>query len=77
MSDASQQDWRDLYACARGEKNPERLPKICAQARRAIQDRQIQLATFSHIHDDEIGELEAARRHVWEIEERDGRRDGE
>jgi hypothetical protein len=46
------------------------LPEICARARGAIQARQIQLATFSRIHDDEIGELEAALRHLWEIKEK-------
>jgi hypothetical protein len=51
-------------------KNPERLPEICARARHAIQERQIQLATFSRIHDEEIGELEAALRHPWKIEEK-------
>jgi hypothetical protein len=70
LSDGSHREWRDLYARAQQEKNPERLAEICARARRAIHARQIQLATFRHIHDDEIGELEAALRHLWEIEEK-------
>ena len=61
----------EVYALARQEKD---LPDICARARRAIQERQIQLAIFSRIHDDEIEELEAALRHVWEIEEKNRKR---
>jgi hypothetical protein len=74
LSDTSQEDWRDLYARSQREKNPERLPEICARARRATQARQIPLATFSRIHGDEIGELEAALRHLWEIEEKNRKR---
>lgn len=70
MSDTSHPNWREVYALARQEKDPARIPEICARARRLIQERQIQLATFSRIHDDEIGELEAALRHVWEIGEK-------
>lgn len=73
MSDTSHPSWHEVYALARQEKDPARIPEICARARRTIQDRQIQLATFIHIHDDEIGELEAALRDLWEIEQRNGR----
>jgi hypothetical protein len=38
------------------------------------QDRQLQLATFSRIHDDEIAELETALRHLWELEEKNNNR---
>jgi hypothetical protein len=73
LSDESHHDWRDLYARAQREKNPERLPETCARARRAIQERQIQLATFSRIHDDEITELETALRRLWQIEQKNGK----
>jgi hypothetical protein len=74
LSDASHREWRDLYARAQQEKNPERLAEICARARRAIHARQIQLASFRHIHDDEIGEPEAALRHLWKSKRRTGGR---
>jgi hypothetical protein len=74
LSDTNYPNWREVYALARQEKDPARIPDICARARRAIQERQIQLATFSRIHDEEIGELETALRHVWEIEEKNRKR---
>lgn len=70
MSDTSHLNWREVYALARQEKDPVRLPEICARARRLIQDRQLELATFSRIHDDEITELEAALRHLWIMEKK-------
>jgi hypothetical protein len=70
LSDSSHQSWREVYALAQQEKNPARRQEICRHARRVIQDRQLQLATFSRLHDDEIAELEAALRHLWEIEEK-------
>jgi len=48
--------------------------EVCARARRAIQERQIQLASFSRIHDDEIEELDTALRDVWVIEEKNRKR---
>ena len=74
MSDTSHRNWRELYALARQEKDPARIPDICARARRAIQERQIQLASFSRIHDDEIEELDTALRDVWVIEEKNRKR---
>ena len=70
MSDTSHPGWREAYELARQEKDPARIPERCARARRLIQDRQIVLATFRHIHDDEIAELEAALREVWVIEQK-------
>ena len=70
MSDTSHPNWREVYAHARQEKDPARIPEICARARRLIQNRQLELATFSRIHDDEIAELEAALRDVWVIEQK-------
>jgi hypothetical protein len=69
LSDTSHPNWREVYAAARQEKDPARIPEICARARRLIQDRQLQLATFSRIHDHEITELEAALRELWIMEE--------
>jgi hypothetical protein len=64
-------NWREAYALARRqEKDPARIPEICARARRLIQNRQLQLATFSHMHDDEITELEAALRELWVMEQK-------
>jgi hypothetical protein len=74
LSDTSHQRWREIYALVKQEKDPARLLQICAQARRCIQDRHLQLATFSRIHDNEIAELEAALRHLWEIEEKNKNR---
>jgi hypothetical protein len=54
LSDTSHQSWREAYALARQEKDPARIPEMCARARRIIQDRELQLATFGHIHDEEI-----------------------
>ena len=73
MSDTSHPNWREVYALAGQEKDPARLPEICARARRLIQDRQLKLATFSRIHDDEIAELEAALRHLWVMENKNGK----
>lgn len=73
MSDSSHQSWREVYALAQQGKNPARQQEICRQARRATQDRQLQLATFSRIHDDEIAELEAALRHLWVMENKNGK----
>jgi len=70
LSDTSHQDWREVYALARQEKDPARIPEICARARRIIQNRQLELATFSRIHDDEVAELDAALRDVWVIEQK-------
>jgi hypothetical protein len=70
LSDTSHQSWREVYALARQEKDPARIPEICARARRLIQNRQLELATFNRIHDDEIAELEAALRDVWAIEQK-------
>jgi hypothetical protein len=36
----------------------------------SLQNRQLELATFNRIHDDEIAELEAALRDVWVIEQK-------
>jgi hypothetical protein len=47
---------------------------MCARARRIIQDRELQLATFGHIHDEEITELQAALRELWELEEKNRKR---
>jgi hypothetical protein len=33
-------------------------------------ESQLQLATFSHMHDDEITELEAALRELWVMEQK-------
>jgi hypothetical protein len=74
LSDTSHQSWREVYRLAQHEKDPARLPEICAQARHLIQDRQLQLATFNRIHDSEITELEAALRHLWEIEKKNNDR---
>jgi hypothetical protein len=70
LSDTSHPNWRDAYALARQEKDPARIPELCARARRLIQDRQLQLATFGHIHDEEITELEAALRELWVMEQK-------
>ncbi len=70
MSDTSHPDWREAYELARQEKDPARIPEMCARARSLIQDRQIVLATFRHIHDEEINELEAALRELWVIEQK-------
>ena len=70
MSDTSHPNWRELYAVARQEKDPARIPEICARARRLIQDRELALATFTHIHDGEITELEAALRELWVMEQK-------
>ena len=70
MSDTSHPNWREVYALARQEKDPARIPELCARARRLIQNRQLELATFSRIHDYEIAELEAALRDVWVIEQK-------
>ena len=68
MSDTSYQNWREAYALARQEKDPARIPEICARARHLIHDRQLELATFSHIHDEELTELEAGLRELWLME---------
>jgi hypothetical protein len=60
---------RSLCARPSGE-GPARIPEICARARRLIQNRQLELATFSRIHDDEIAEVEAALRDLWVIEQK-------
>jgi hypothetical protein len=70
LSDTSHRNWREVYALARKEKDPARIPEICARARRLIQNRQLELATFSRIHDDEITELEAALRELWIMEDK-------
>jgi hypothetical protein len=70
LSDTSHQSWREAYALARQEKDPARITEMCARARRIIQDRELQLATFGHIHDEEITELQAALRELWELEEK-------
>ena len=70
MSDTSHPNWREVYALARQEKDPARILEICARARRLIQNRQLELATFSRIHDDEVAELDAALRDVWVIEQK-------
>ena len=70
MSDTSHRNWREVYALARQEKDPARLPEICARARRLIQDRQLELSTFSRIHDEEITELEAALRELWVMDQK-------
>jgi Flp pilus assembly pilin Flp len=70
LSDTSHRNWREVYALARQEKDPARIPEICARTRRLIQNRQLELATFSRIHDDEITELEAALRELWIMEDK-------
>jgi hypothetical protein len=70
LSDTSHQSWREAYPRARQEKDPARIPEMCARARRLIQDRELQLATFRHIHDEEITELQAALRELWVIEQK-------
>jgi hypothetical protein len=70
LSDTSHLNWREADALARQEKDPAQIPEICARARRLIQNRQLELATFSHMHDDEITELEAALRELWVMEQR-------
>jgi hypothetical protein len=70
LSDTSHRNWREVYALARQEKDPARIAEICAHARRLIQDRQLELATFGHIHDEEITELEAALRELWVTEQK-------
>jgi hypothetical protein len=70
LSDTSHPSWREVYSLARQEKDPARIPEICARARRLIQNRQLELATFSRIHDDEITELEAALRELWIMEDK-------
>ena len=44
--------------------------EICARARGLIQNRQLELATFSRIHHDEIAEVEAALRDLWVIKQK-------
>ena len=73
MSDTSHTSWREVYALARKEKDPARLPEICARTRRVIQNRQLELATFRHIHDHENTELEAALRELWIMENKNGK----
>jgi hypothetical protein len=70
LSDTSHLNWREADALARQEKDPAQIPEICARARRLIQNRQLELATFSHMHDDEITELEAALRELWVMEQK-------
>jgi hypothetical protein len=70
LSDTSHQSWREAYALARQEKDPARIPEMCARARRLIQDRELQLSTFGHMHDEEITALEAALRELWVIEQK-------
>jgi len=70
LSDTSHPNWREVYALARQEKDPVRIPEICASARRLIQNRPLELATFNRIHDDEIAEVEAALRDLWVIEQK-------
>jgi hypothetical protein len=70
LSDTSHLNWREAYALAREEKDPARIPEICARARRLIQKRQPELATFSHMHDEEITDLEGALRHLWIMEDK-------
>jgi hypothetical protein len=40
----------------------------------SLQNRQLELATFNRIHDDEIAEVEAALRQFWVIEEKKRKR---
>jgi hypothetical protein len=70
LSDTSHQSWREAYALARQEKDPARIPEMCARARRLIQNRELRLASFGHIHDEEITELQAALRELWVIEQK-------
>jgi hypothetical protein len=70
LSDTSHPNWREVYALARQEKDPARIPEICARARRLIQNRQLELASSSRSHDDEITELEAALRELWIMEDK-------
>jgi hypothetical protein len=70
LSDTSHQSWREAYVLARQEKDLARIPEICARARCLIQNRELQLATFGHIHDEEITELQAALRELWVMEQK-------
>jgi hypothetical protein len=65
----SHHSWRKIYALAQEAPDPARRRELCAQARRLIQDRQLQLATSSRIDEHEVAELEAALRALWELEE--------
>lgn len=73
LSDTSHLNWREVFARARQERDPARTPEVCARARRLIQNRQLELATFSRIHDEEIAELEAALRQLWMMENKNGK----
>jgi hypothetical protein len=66
MVDASG-SWRQLYDLANQEIDPERQRQLCAQARRLIQDRLLQLRASS-AEDPETGTLERALRELWNID---------
>jgi hypothetical protein len=70
LSDTSHQSRHEAYALARQEKDPARIPEMCARARRLIHDRELQLSSFGHIHDEEITELQAALRELWVMEQK-------
>ena len=70
MSDTSHPNWREACALARQEKDPARIPEMCARARLVVQHRQIELGRSSRKHEEEGMELEAALRELWEMEQK-------
>jgi hypothetical protein len=62
-------DWRKAYASARVELDPARLVGLCAQARRAMQHRLVELAATDGNSGAEQNELEEALRDLFVIEQ--------
>jgi len=40
-------DWKSVYQTAIGERDPTKVPELCEKARRAINDRILELGTQS------------------------------
>ena len=66
---------RKLFAAATAESDPRKLPRLCAQARVAIHERDLQLAKDPALNsaqcDRERDELDAALRDLWQLENSD------
>lgn len=62
-------DWRKLYASARVELDPARQLALCVQARRAMQQRLVELAATDGKSGAEQNELEEALRDLFVIEQ--------